>query len=1046
MDELFTTRGQTAPAQGESLTLSPGTRFGRYDIISPLGVGGMGKVYRARDTQLGRELAIKVLSSQVPDDAHDLERFKREAWAASALNHPNIVTIFELGQVDSTYYIAMELVDGVLLRDMLNEGAIPLQKTVGLAAQIADGLARAHDDGVVHRDLKPENLMVSRDGFVKILDFGLAKLTHPNSTSPPDAFTLGSFTTIPGMIMGTIEYMSPEQANGQPMDYRSDQFSFGLILYEMVTGKRTFHRRSKAEILAAILRDDPEPVASLNPQAPAPLCWLIERCLAKEPEERYVSTRDLARDLITMRERLSDAPPRHSPPRPGNLPIQRTAFIGREPEIAAVTELLLRSDVHVVTLTGPGGIGKTRMGLQVASGVASNFPSGVCFVPLSSIGDPALIPPVVAQALGMHETGHPVTMQTLKEYLQDVRTPLLLLFDNFEHVLSASPAVAELLTVSPHLKVLVTSRSPLHIYGEREFPVPPLGLPNLQSLQLLPDLAKNPAVALFVQRATAVKPNFELTEENAEAIANICTRLDGLPLAIELAAARVKLLSPGAMQTRLESRLQLLTGGAKDLPARQQTLRGAIDWSYDLLTEAEQKLFRRVSMFQGGCTLEGVEAVCNTRRDLEIDVFDGMASLVDKSLLQQIEGTDDESRFVLLETMREYGLERLGTSGEEADTRRAHAAFCLVLAEDCAALASDPARTDWVRMFDVEHDNFRGALEWLTHTGNADWGLRLGAALFQFWETREHLTEGRDRLGKLLQLAGAQTSSSAGARVIFAAGVLAGEQGDYAPSNALLEKSLAVCRELNDARGVGIALNALAVLARDQGELAASIPLFEQSLTIWRNLGDRVVEARSVSNLANVAKMQGDYPRSRALYEECLAIFRDLGDRTGMAWSLDYAADVIHEQGDDAAARALYEESLAIFRQLGDKWGIAACLADLGNLARDHGDHATSRSHYSESIQLFEELGHRRGVARLLDCMACSAAAQSNPQGALRLAGAAAAMRRMLGAPLPPSEKAKVEKTLQLARKAVSPTVAATAWMDGWTTPPDKAIEEVATP
>ena len=1042
MDERLTTPGPVVAAQNESLTLSSGTRFGRYEILSPLGAGGMGEVYRARDTRLGRDLAIKILSSKLSPGKQDFERFEREACSASALNHPNIVTIFELGQVDTTYYIAMELVEGELLRDMLTGGPIPLQKAIPIATQTADGLAKAHEAGVLHRDLKPENLMVSRDGFVKILDFGLAKLVNRDSDQLPGAAALATSQTLPGAVLGTIEYMSPEQANGLPLDFRSDQFSFGSVLYEMVTGKRSFQRRSKAETLAAILRDDPEPVVSLNPQAPAPLCWVIERCLAKDPKQRYTSTRDLVRDLATIRDRLSEAPSRHSPPRSSNLPAQRTVLIGRDQEVEAVKELLLRQDVHVITLTGPGGIGKTRLGLQVAEEVAQSFPSGVFFVPLAAVSDPVLVPSIIAQALGMRETGRQVTIESLKEYLQDLRTNLLLLFDNFEHLLAAARAAAELLTITPKLKILVTSRAPLHIYGEHEVPVPSLAVPDLRSAISLQALSKNPAIALFLARAAAVKPNFQLTQENAVAVATICTRLDGLPLAIELAAARIKLLSPSAMQARLESSLQLLTGGAKDLPLRQQTLRGTIDWSYLLLSEAEQALFRRLSVFVGGCTLEGVEAVCNTKQDLGLDVLEGMASLVDKSLVQQIERPGAESRFVLLDTVREYGLERLAASGEEGATKRAHAAYCLVLAEESASQAADPARTEWVSLFEVENDNFRAALEWLTLTGNADWGLRLGAALFQFWDMREHLTEGRDRLGKLLKLEGATARSNTRARVLFAAGVLAGEQGDYAAACALVEESLDIARELNDSRGVGIALNALAVHARDRGDLAASRSLFEESLALWRSLGDAVVVARSLSNLANVVKLQGDYELARSLYEECLSTFRELGDRTGIAWSLNYEGDVAHEQGDDAGARALYEQSLTVFKELGDKWGIAGCLIDLGNLARDHRDYETSRSQYAESMKLFQELGQKRGIARLLDCLACSAALQCKPERALRLAGAAAAMRRILGAPLPLNEQARSEKTLELARESLSPTVAAAAWMDGWTTPPDKAVRD----
>jgi predicted ATPase len=1041
MSERSATPNPTNPEKNESGTLPSGTQFGRYQILGPLGAGGMGEVYRARDNRLGRDLAIKILSDKLPGGDINLARFEREASSASALNHPNIVTIFELGQVDATYYIAMELVDGERLRDMLSAGPIPLQKSIPVAAQIADGLAKAHEAGVVHRDLKPENLMVSRDGFVKILDFGLAKVIRPDS-QPANDMTASTSQTAPGTIMGTIAYMSPEQANGLPLDFRSDQFSFGAVLYEMVTGKRSFQRQSIAETLAAILRDDPQPVASLNPQAPAPLCWAIERCLAKNPKDRYSSTRDLARDLATIRERLSDAPSRHSPPRLSNLPTQRTAFIGRDREVAAVSELLLREDVQLVTLTGPGGIGKTRLALQVASDVAHNFPSGVCFVPLAAVTDASLIPSAIAQVLGMRETGRDVSVASLREYLHDLRSDLLLFFDNFEHMLAAAPMVAELLSTTFRLKILVTSRARLHIYGEHEFSVPSLALPEFDSGMPLPVLAKNPTIALFLERARTVKPNFELTDENALAVTTICRRLDGLPLAIELAAARIRLLSPSAMQSRLEGRLQLLTGGAKDLPLRQQTLRGTIDWSHELLSEAEQTLFRRLAVFTGGCTLEGVEAVCNTRQDLKVDVLEGMESLVDKSLVQNVQRQEGESRFILLDTVREYALERLAASGEEEATWRAHAAYCLVFAEENASLAADPANTEWVSAFELEHDNFRAALEWLTRTGNADWGLRLGAALFQFWDMREHLTEGSDRLGKLLNLKSEAARSHTRVRALFAAGVLAGQRGDYATARAWTEESLSIARELNDPRSVGIALNALAVHARDRGDLDASRALLDESLSVWRSVGDPVVVARSLSNLATVVKLQGNYAFARSLYEESLSIFQQLGDSTGMAWALNYEGDITHEQGDDDAARALYEQSLRIFRQLGDKWGMAGSLIDLGNLSRDHGDYQASRSQYAESMKLFQELGQRRGMARLLDCLTRSAALQSKPERALRLAGSAAAMRRVLGARLPVGEQAELEKTLELARQSVSHATAASAWMEGWTTPADKAIQD----
>ena len=783
-----------------------------------------------------------------------------------------------------------------------------------------------------------------------------------------------------------------------------------------------------------------------NPDAPAPLCWAIERCLAKEPDKRYVSTRDLARELAAIRDRFSEKPVKQVETRPTNLPVQRTGFVGREKEVAAAKELLLRQDVRLVTVTGPGGIGKTRLAVQVASGLVEHFPGGIHFVPLSSLSDPGLIASVIVQTLGIREAGGQSPLEILKENLQDsLRAPMLLLLDNFEHLVQAAPTVAELLAMGPNLKIMVTSRAALHVYGEHEFPVPPLALPDSRSMPSVEVLSQYPAVALFVQRAVAAKPDFELNRENAPAVTEICARLDGLPLAIELAAARVKVLSPSSMLTRLASRLQLLTGGARDLPQRQQTLRAAIDWSYDLLSPAEQKLFRRLSVFVGGCTLEGAEAVCDTKGDLDLDLLDGMASMVDKSLAQQVEPAKGESRFVMLETIREYALEKLEASGEEALTKRAHAAYCLVLAEEEATEQSGAEGAEWLERFALEHDNFRAGLEWLTETGDAEWGLRLGTALFRFWEIREYLAEGRDRLGRLLKLPGAAAPTKLRMRALFAAGVLAGEQGDYASADALINESQDIAQELGDKTGVAVSLNALAVFARDRGDVATAHVLFEASLGLWRELGDQKAVARALSNLANVVKLQGDYARARSLYAECLSIFRGLGDRTGVAWSMNYQGDVARDQGDSAAARTLYEQGLAIFRELGDRWGIAGTLADLGSLAREQGNYPAARSLYRESIKLFQELDHKRGIARLLECFACSAAVQLEAERSLRLAGAAAALRQNIGAPLTPAEQAKLEASLHPARQALTNTVGATAWLEGWALPVEKAIEEVMT-
>jgi predicted ATPase/DNA-binding winged helix-turn-helix (wHTH) protein len=796
-----------------------------------------------------------------------------------------------------------------------------------------------------------------------------------------------------------------------------------------------------------VLKDDPEQPRFVQTITGRGYRFIAPVVAAKCEALQETSGGDGTRQLAATRDHFSDKPVKQMEARPTNLPVQRTGFVGREKEVAATKQLLLRQDVRLLTVTGPGGIGKTRLAVQVAGAIAECFPGGTHFVPLSSLSDPGLIASVIVQTLGIREAGSQSPFEILKQHLRDsLRTPMLLVLDNFEHLVGAVSTVAELLAEAPHLKIMVTSRAALHVSGEHEFPVPPLALPDSPALPPLEVLSQYPAVALFVQRAVAVKPDFALTRENAPAVIEICARLDGLPLAIELAAARVKVLSPASMRTRLTSRLQLLTGGARDLPQRQQTLRAAIDWSYDLLSAAEQKLFRRLSVFVGGCTLESAEAVCDTKGDLDLDLLDGMASLVDKSLVQQAEPAEVESRFTMLETIREYAQEKLEASRELASTKRAHAAYCLVLAEEVDTGQNNAEGTEWLDHFDVEHDNFRAALEWLTETEDAEWGLRLGAALFRFWEMREYLVEGRDRLNKLLKVEGAEVPTKARARAVFAAGVLAGEQGDYAAADVLMMESLDIARRLCDKHGAAVYLNALAVNARDWGDITGARALFEESLALWRELGDQKAVARSLSNLANVVKLQGDNARARSLYRESLCIFQELGDRTGVAWSMNYQGDVARDQGNSAGAQSLYQEGLAIFRDLEDRWGIAGTLADLGSLAREQGDYATAHSMYQESIKLFQELDHKRGIARLLECFACLAAVQLEAERSLRLAGAAAALRQNIGAPLSPAEQAKLEASLDPARLALTDVMRGKAWLEGRALPFEKIIEEVLVP
>jgi predicted ATPase/DNA-binding SARP family transcriptional activator len=686
------------------------------------------------------------------------------------------------------------------------------------------------------------------------------------------------------------------------------------------------------------------------------------------------ATTGLAQRIRAAAARLTPAAPAGGggpaavPPltaRPNNLPAQPTPLIGREHERATAGALLRREEVRLLTLTGPGGTGKTRLGLQIAADLLDQFADGVYLVELAPIRDPGLIASAVVQALGVREETDRPPMASLKAYLREKH--LLLLLDNFEHLLAAASVVTELLAAAPRLKVLVTSRAVLHLRGEHEFPVPPLAVPDLKRLPPSEALSQYAAVALFIQRALAVRPSFRVTNENAPAVAEICHRLDGLPLAIELAAARIKLFSPQALLPRLEHRLSLLTGGAHDLPARQQTLRDAIAWSYDLLTEREQRLFRRLSIFAGGCIVEAVEAVCSVVSQGEMLGLEELAALVDQSLLQQEDAGRGEPRFTMLETIREYAQERLRESGEAEVLQWQHGSYFLRLAEAAEAALRGTEAAFWLERLETEHDNLRAALAWAIEREEAEIGLQLIGALAPFWTMRAHWAEGEQWVTQVLALPGAAPRTPARAAGLRAAALLAETQGDAEAARTCYYESLAIARECGDQVRSAQILATLGDMARRLGQIGRARPLYEESLVLYRELDDQRGLAGLLMSMGLMGVEARDFERARALLEESRAKYAELGDAWGVASTLVGLGTIAAVCEDDLEkARRYVEECLAIHRRLGARAKIASALYQLADVAMRQGCAEEAEMLLDEALGIARELPDHWWILRML--------------------------------------------------------------------------------
>lgn len=959
----------------------------------------MGAVYAAFDERLAVTVALKQTLQRTPA----LDRgFAREAHMLARLRHVALPLVSDYFADATGLFLVMQYIPGDDLATLLARQStpFPVMTVERWADQLLDVLSYLHgqETAIIHRDIKPQNLKLTADGMLVLLDFGLAKDNRSNQDETASVQSVFGYTP---------QYAPLEQIRGVPTDARSDLFAFAATCYHLLTGSAPIDALRRVAEVAAGQPDPLVPISALRADVPVALATLLTQALALEPSQRPSSAAELRLRLhqasaveITLHtsspidDQIADylrTTQTAAWIAPNNLPATLSPILGRAKATRVALDMLARSDLRLLTLTGPGGTGKTRLSIQIAaelleSEAAHTYKDGVFFVSLAPIREPELVLSAIAQVLEVRERSSQPLRESLQQFLREKQ--MLLLLDNFEQVIAAGPHLVELLEAAPQLKLLVTSRESLRLRGEYELPIAPL-----------PHAA---AFELFVQRAQAARADFQATAQNEAAIAAICTRLDGLPLAIELAAARVRVLTPQALLDRLSNRLKLLTGGARDLPTRQQTLRGAIDWSYELLSADEQLLFRRLSVFLGGRTLASVEAVCNVNGDLPIDILDGIQSLNDKSLVYRVAHDEDEPRYLMLEIIWEYAQERLRDSGEEQVLRQAHAQYYVAFAEQARPHLSGPDQRRWLALVDTELANVRAALQWAEQTRQPDIGVPLIVWLLRFWGARGYLSEARswlegflayqdtlslkwrikllNTLGRsaydlsdyqhgiaweerALELARQSDDREERASALNTLGCIARAQGQPTQAQTLFQNALDLWQETHDAYGIATGLLNLGIALKDLEEYSQAIATLEESLQRYRTLGDDRSIALALDHLAAAARSQRMYLYAETLQEECLALRQAIGDKRGVAASLVDIGNGLLEQGEVERARSFYERSLTLFKEIGEAWGEAVVLDNLGMAWRYSGDYLRAYSFHAEALKLREALGDRRGLA-----------------------------------------------------------------------------------
>lgn len=991
------------------------TRLGGYEVERELGRGGMGVVYLAVDPRLGRNVAIKVLPDDLGERSDRLGRFEREARTLASLNHPNLASVYGLQEHLGRQMLVLEYVPGVNLGERLREGpAMSVEEALSIGVQIAAGLEAAHDSGIIHRDMKPANVRIRPDGVAKVLDFGLAKAEQNEGFTGADDETRTLAATEMGRVLGTAGYMSPEQARGKPVDKRTDIWAFGCVLYECLAHRQAFGGETPMDAIVAVLEREPA-WEYLPEHTPARVIELLHRCLDKDSRRRL---RDIGDARIDLEDALTTVgrgqggreggrvfgaaavPSRGwgsgftrgglgsghgsvhgagsgSSPRfvsswpsggtsigsPTNVVPSLTRFIGRDRELKEVAKAA--RGTRLLTMTGAAGCGKSRLALELITSRACAAQDGVWLVNLSSVTDAHVLGVEIARTFRLTDSDGTTPIEQVIDALAGREVVLVL--DNCSHVVShVREAAARLLGSLEGLRVVATSREPLGVPGEVLYRVMPMTVPapGLESAQML---AENESVALFVDRASAVKPNFRMDEDNAGAVAEICRRLEGIPLAIELAAARAKVLNPLQIAERLEDRFKILRTRGGTGSSRQQTLEAAIGWSYTQLEPAEAAAFRRMCVFRGGLTLSASEAVCagpyvydkvdpkpdETGEPVaeggvveDWEVLDLLSQLVDKSLLMVDEtakptsGPAGEPRYVMLETIRQYGVARLKEAEEYVESKRRHLEWTAKLAQKAESQLLGRHQRAWYDRFELEHDNVRAALDFvLDDGGDPELGRKIAGGAWRFWAYRGHIAEGRQYLLRLDQMSAGSEPTASWAKLREGVSWISMMVGDLTTAVSFGQAGLEIARAVGERRTVANVLNCLGAACHGEGFAQRGMDYFEESLALRKDLGDQTQIAATLNNMAECHRQLGQVEKARELYQECLRLLEGLGDMLLAGVAFNNLAWVEITQGNPVQATKWLGRSIAMKQALGAQTELPYCLETAATISVMNGKH-----------------------------------------------------------------------------------------------------------